>query len=55
MISVKNIPSNEKGGARPVRPPLDPRMDVMWDWMRARNRPSRSRIFEMKSTLEMGL
>ena len=27
--------------------------DVMWDWMRARN--SRSRIFEMKSRLEMGL
>jgi len=27
--------------------------DVMWGWMRARN--SRSRIFEMKSGLEMGL
>jgi len=27
--------------------------DVMWDWMRARN--IRSRIFEMKSRLEMGL
>jgi len=27
--------------------------DVMWDWTRARN--SCSRIFEMKSRLEMGL
>jgi len=27
--------------------------NVMWAWMRAKN--SRSRIFEMKSILEMGL
>ena len=26
MISVKNIPSNEKGGRAPGAPPLDPRM-----------------------------